>query len=75
MRCTLMKNSFTLFCFEETAVTGDTVLLVMQNTALHHVSWKQFPSQMVYYFTFPLMFLPFWTGSFLTHLDPLVLQT
>jgi hypothetical protein len=51
--------------FEEPTVSGDTFLVMIENTTLRHVLWEQFSSQVVHHLTSPAVFVPFWTGSIL----------
>jgi hypothetical protein len=54
------------FFFEEPTVTGDTFMTMMDRPQFSFMFlWEQFSSQMVNNFASPIVFLPFWTGSFL----------
>jgi len=50
---------------KEPTVTGDTFLAMMENTALRHVPVGTVFQSDVHPVTSPVMFVPFWTGSFL----------
>jgi hypothetical protein len=64
----LMKNKVIgPFLFEEPTVTGDTFLAMMENTFLCHVLLEQFSSWTVHHPTSPIIFMPYWTGSFPDH--------
>jgi hypothetical protein len=50
---------------EKPIVIGETFPAMMENTALCHVLWEQFSSQMMHHLTSPIMSMPMWRGGFL----------